>query len=260
MLTCLAIAVRRRMRLIMVGLMLGVGLIGSVRIYAAPLLLTYIEKPPLYFTDHQGLPTGILLDQVRQAFADQPFTLEARSPRRALAEIRTNKTPVCSIGWYKTPDRQAFAVFSAPLYREPPMVVLVRAEQRHALVNKASLTELLADRQVRMGVVAGFSYGAALDQRLQPLAERIDAAPDESSNLRKLVARRIDAILVNDKELEYYLKQAKIRTGDVIALRFPDMPQGEERFLMCGQKMPAESLQKFNAALRLVSETRAPKR
>ena len=241
-------------------LVISAWLVCSARVFAVPLLLTYIEKPPFYFTSPQGQPAGILLDRVRHAFAHQAFTLEARSPRRAVEEIRANKIPVCSMGWFKNPDRQSFAMFSEPIYQEPPMVVVVRAEQRHSLANKASLVELLADRQVRIGVVAGFSYGAELDHQLQPLADRIDVAPDEASNLRKLLAWRIDAVLVNDKELDYYLTQAKVRKDDVIALRLPDMPQGETRFLMCSQKVPQDQLQKFNTALRPLMDTNTPSR
>lgn len=235
-------------------MMLGLMLILARPVAANHVLLTYIEKPPLYYTNTEGQPAGTLLEQVRKAWPEETLQLEARSPQRALEEIRANKGPVCSIGWFKTPERQAFAVYSVPIARESASLVVVRTVQRNSLVSKASLADLLADKQVRIGVVAGFSYGTELDQLLQPLQPRIDAAPDTATNLRKLAGWRVDAVLADAKDFEYYLQEAKIRPEDVMALSFPDMPQGELRYLMCSKKTSPAQLQKINTAMRPLLE------
>lgn len=225
-------------------------LIACAQVFADPLLVTYIEKPPLYYTDGNGTPAGFLLEWVRTALTGLPVSIQPRSPRRAIEEIRANTIPICSIGWFKTPERESFALFSDAILPHTPWLTVVRASKRDTLSHLPNLSALLALPKVRIGVVAGFSYGKELDQLLQTLAQRLDVAPNESSNLRKLVAWHVDAVFVNAAELDYYLNDAQIPAAEVVPLNFPDMPQGEDRYLMCSRKTGPMLMQQFNEALR----------
>lgn len=238
---------------------LGIGLLSAMLQACAPafadhLLLTYIEKPPLYYTDSTGKPAGIVLERVQAALTGHTFSFQSRSPRRAIEEIRANQVPTCSIGWFKTPERESFAVFSAPITQNAPMLVVVRATKHDSFRNHPSLSALLAAPKLRVGVVAGFSYGKKLDDLLLPLGDRLDVAPSVSTNLRKLVAWRVDAVFINAEELDYYLKEAQIRVEDIVPLSFPDMPPEEYRYLMCSRKTPPGLIQQFNNALPLVKD------
>lgn len=243
----------RTLSLYRIGL-LSAMLLACAHAGADHLLLTYIEKPPLYYTDSAGNPAGVVLERVQAALTGHTFSFQSRSPRRAIEEIRANRVPTCSIGWFKTPERESFAVFSAPILQDAPMLAVVRATKHDSFRDHANLGALLAVPKLRVGVVAGFSYGPKLDDLLRPLGDRLDVAPSVSTNLRKLVAWRVDAVLVNAEELDYYLKEAQIRTEDIVPLRFPDMPPGEYRYLMCNRKTPPALIQQFNSTLPQVKD------
>src|SRR5690606_34791512 len=89
---------------------------------AEPLAVYYIEKPP-YYHSIAGEPTGFLLERTRAIFSDAQIALrfEARPAKRILLEMEQNREPICSIGWFRTPQREAFALFSLAIYRDEPM-------------------------------------------------------------------------------------------------------------------------------------------
>src|SRR5690606_3099630 len=95
---------------------------------ADPLPVYYIEKPP-YYHSIAGEPTGFLLERTRAIFSDAqiPLRFEARPAKRILLEMEQNREPICSIGWFRTPQREAFALFSLAIYRDETMTVLTRA-------------------------------------------------------------------------------------------------------------------------------------
>src|SRR5690606_34603194 len=93
---------------------------------AEPLLVAFPDKLPYYyFIDN--VPKGLLLERVRRVFDAAEIKVEfaARPAKRALYEIAHSGQPMCSLGWFRLPEREAFAQFSLPLHRDAQIKLLV---------------------------------------------------------------------------------------------------------------------------------------
>lgn len=218
---------------------------------AEPLLISYIEKPPYYYTDAQGVPRGFLIERIRQVMAEirLEIRLESRPPNRAVQELKTSQEMQCSLGWFKTDDRERFARFTLPLYFDRPLIAVTVPARASDLKKAGGLAGLLALPGVRVGAVAGYSYGDTVDRQLAALGERTDRGPSPSSNLAKLVAGRFDLALFNTEDLDYLVSQSPELGSSIVRLELPDVPPGKARYLMCSLGVDTALISRVNQAI-----------
>ncbi|HET7774131.1 MAG TPA: transporter substrate-binding domain-containing protein [Burkholderiaceae bacterium] len=238
-----------------VQMVLSVAILGGwpASSFAAkePLRLSFPEKPPLYFTNSNGAPRGRLIDALRQRglAAGVTMSFEQRPPKRILAEIEANQTALCSLGWFKTPERERFAKFSRPVYRDRGMV-LVATQPAASFGNATSLAQVLASGTWRLGAVSGISYGADLDRLLEQHSRSV-VRPTATSEqlLRMVLAGRFALALVTEEELSWFLEQ---EPGDTRLQRvqLSDLPrQGSQRHIMCSRKTPDAVMRQLDALI-----------
>ncbi|MCP5268410.1 MAG: transporter substrate-binding domain-containing protein [Zoogloeaceae bacterium] len=218
---------------------------------ADSLLLTYIEKPPYYFTDAQGEARGFLLERAVRVMAESriAYRLESRPAARVLHEIRSEKEVTCSLGWFRTLERESFARFSRPLYHDKPSIAVLHAGRPEMALKQARFSDFLAKPGLRVGAVAGYSYGEEFDRQLLALGSRVDRAPTPMSNLAKLVAGRVDLVLANQEELDDLLAQSPEMARQLIQLPLLDPPPGKPRYLMCSRQVSAAQLERIDQAI-----------
>jgi polar amino acid transport system substrate-binding protein len=215
------------------------------------LKLLYEDRPPYYFTGTDGRIGGLAIDPVKAALAKAGISPDWRvsSAKRQIASIRADREPVCSPGWFKKPEREAFAKFSVPIYRDRPQVVVTRAD--NALrINHGTLEKLLRDPNLTMGVKLGYSYGQYIDaliERLEPVTMR--SSQDVHGLIRMLVGRRFDYMLAAPEEFSSMAARLGIAGEDIVSVTLSDIPDGNDRYLMCSRKVSDEWLARINAAL-----------
>ncbi len=102
-----------------------------------------------------------------------------------------------------------------------------------------------------IAVVAGYSNGPAFDAWARAGKLHVDASPNDMLNLRKLLARRVDVVVIDKLVLRYLLlsEPSLLKKRDQIA--FHERPLAELSLHICFQKTPAGLAlqQAFNAAL-----------
>ncbi len=217
--------------------------------------LYYIDKPPYYFT-HAQQPSGFLLARAMLILQTAGISSQPRErpAPRILHELTRDHAPFCSVGWFKTPEREAIAWFSEPIYQDVPMWLLVRQEDAGAMVKLKSLHTLLR-AQYRIGVVSGFSYGAALDRQLDQTLVPVDRqAKSVEIAIGRLLARRVDAIIADRVETTYLLNKQDLPSEKLLAVRFADIPEGNHRYLMCSANLPSTTQQAINRAIAQLTE------
>lgn len=219
-----------------------------------PLLVTYIDKPPYYYTGPQGLPQGFLIERVRQimARADIEIRLESRPPSRAVQELRAGSLSTCSIGWFRTLERDDFAHFTRPIYHDRRLLAVVQNERRTEFSAPGGLKAILDKPGIRIGAVAGYSYGDAVDRMLSPVSDRVDRAPSPASNLAKLTAGRFDVALFNSEELDHLLSLSPDLARSIHRMELSDIPPGRPRHLMCSKQTPAALIDRIDRAISLL--------
>jgi len=145
---------------------------------------------------------------------------------------------------YYTDERTRTCHFSAPIGTSTVGL---------AYLNSAPLqwqdTQDLAG--VRIRVVAGFSNGPEFDRLVREGRLHPDASPNDTLNLRKLLARRVDAVVIDKLVLRYLLatEPGLSRKRDQFA--FHDKPLAELPLHVCFQRTREghELQQAFDRAL-----------
>jgi len=214
------------------------------------LAVYYMERPPYYMTVDQR-PAGLLND-IALSILDEagiPHRFTAMPPKRILAELSRPGAHACSVGWFRTPERGTSARFSLPIYRNRPMLPLARPETAAALHGRG-MADILADQGLLLGTPEGFSYGREMDGLIARHSPRIYAfAGSQRQFARMLAAGRIDYMLVSPEEVEELIADAGIAPHAVALVEVPDAPQGATRHLMCAHGVPAETMQRIDAAI-----------
>ncbi len=214
-----------------------------------PLSLLVFDRPP-YYRLRDGQPSGgFLLTTALTVFAQAgiPVTVREMPPGRVVAMLKEGSSRACTVGWYKTTEREAFARFSEPLYRNQPTVVALRATLSVPEARSLFLADLLAVGWV-WGLREGFSYGAEYDQALAeyPAAKRFA----DTTHMAELLAKgRLDAMLVEPEELASILEANPALRKAIQVVRLADSPLGGRRHIMCGLGVSPGEMARLDAAI-----------
>jgi polar amino acid transport system substrate-binding protein len=167
---------------------------------------------------------------------------------RALKAIEAN-TRDGIIGIYKTEEREKFIQYtSQPFYTD---TIRVFTLPNPGISWNGSIDSL---KSMRIGVMQGWYYSDRFKklERDDPRF-RFEWIPLRESGFKMLRARRIDALISNDRNYENFLeKQRKTENSasmpqDIVPLN--PVFEGKEIFIGFGKKVPGEVVQAFNKAL-----------
>jgi polar amino acid transport system substrate-binding protein len=251
---------RRPRRAVLAAVLVGVGLLAAVpagpAAAAEPLTLLVFERPPYYVRQPDGSYGGMVAGRVGRALAAAgiAFTWRRLPPNGHLRTVAADDGRVCAVGWFRTPSREDLGLFSAPIVRERPQVVLARADNTAVLAHER-LETLLADDDLRLGARLGYVFGAALDGMLAPdPPPRITVTQDDMGLARMLLGRRFDYMFTSAAEADALLTDLGPAGADLVTLALPDMPPGDSRHLVCSRTVGHATMTRINAALAELDE------
>ncbi|MBI3285235.1 MAG: transporter substrate-binding domain-containing protein [Burkholderiales bacterium] len=198
-------------------------------------------------TDAEGLtatPAALAFSK-----AGIPFLWQMTPSKRQMMQIVANEGCDCAIGWFKNPEREKFAKFTAPIYQDRPQISLSRADNEK-LQNGMKLETLLSAPDLTLEIKDGYSYGGFLDAKIALHKPQIDKTTGESiSMLKKIHAKRADYFFIAPEEADYLIESSGLPKKDFKYINHADMPEGEKRYIMCSQKIGDETIKKLNAAI-----------
>jgi len=201
---------------------------------AGALYITTESAAPSSMEDGDGQVIGISTDKVRAALdrAGLAYSIDLLPWKRAYAAAR-ERPDACVYATTRTLDREPLFKWVGPI-DSAEWVLMARANRRFAL-------RTLDDaRPYRIGTY----NGDARDQFLRSRGFRVDSAPNDLTNPRKLLLGRIDlwaaALRVGSPVLEQNGWAGKI----VPVLVFNRI----EVFLACNPAVPDEMIVRLNAA------------
>lgn len=235
----------------MLGLFGGVPGAGAADPEPSPLTLLVFERHPYYSRADEGGFDGLVASRVVQALerAGIAYTWQLMQPNGHLRTVAADAGPVCAVGWFRSPPREEIGLFSDPVRRDGPTVVVIRSDNARLLEHR-TFSEIIEDPALRLGTRLGYSYGAALDDRIaaaQP--PRVTASQDEQGLMRMLLGSRFDYMLMGRDEAEDMIHAFGQAGQDLIALELPDLPEGNTRHLLCSRSVGATTVERINAAL-----------
>ncbi|MUM76069.1 transporter substrate-binding domain-containing protein [Pseudodesulfovibrio sp. F-1] len=225
------------------------------------LLVVYLEFPPYYYTTSTGRPEGFLLRKTANILRVAGIKPRFQSmPAKRILQLMHSEEPVCSIGWFKTPQREQYAQFSRPIYQNKPLEVLYLINNNDIWDSTHTLAGILADHSISLGVLEGYSLGAPVDEaiaRARPGMARVNG--DYAQLVRMLAMERFDCILVAPEEKDSLIRVNGL-PADIFGSRaLPDIPSGNMRHLMFSRGVPASVIERVNQAIKAVDTVDIPR-
>ena len=213
----------------------------------------YYDRAPYAVTDLQGAVSGLLATPVQDAFkqAGIPFQWKKMPFKRQLVTIKHNKKMACGIGWFKNPEREAFARFTDPIYQDKPAVTISKKGNK-ALEQYRDLKSLFADKKIKLLVKDGFSYGTYIDELVNnynPVIVSVGTSTNVQM-LQMILSGRADYFFISEEEAEHIISTAGYEMSQFQLQHFNDMPAGNRRYIACSQQVSPETIDLLNRALK----------
>ncbi|MDC8757293.1 transporter substrate-binding domain-containing protein [Janthinobacterium sp. hw3] len=213
--------------------------------------LYYNERPPYLVGAPDGAVSGLTATPAARAFhaAGMDVTWVKTPINRQLALLREGG-PRCTVGWFKNPERERFARFSRPIYRDLPTVALTRSD--FSIRQKQPLESALATPGIRVLVKENYSYGGYIDNILLRVHPAVTKTSAESVNMIAMIdARRADLMFVAEEEAQYLIGLSGLSQQGFSVVRFADMPGGESRHIMCSMDLPEQWMRRLDREIQV---------
>ena len=145
---------------------------------------------------------------------------------------------------YHTAERAQQCHFSAPMGNSTIGLAMLSEAPLHW----RALDDLAG---IKLGVVLGYSNGEAFDQMVKSGKLLVDASVSDSINLKKLLAGRIRAVVIDKAVLRYLLASDPTLSKERAKLVFDDRPLAVLTLHVCFQRTPLglKLKQSYDAAL-----------
>ncbi|MBB3213470.1 uncharacterized protein (TIGR02285 family) [Herbaspirillum sp. Sphag1AN] len=217
----------------------------------SPLLLQIVELPPYMIVESPTSISGLVIDPALAALrkAGIAFQWQIVPAVRQLVRIKSNQERVCSLGWYKTPNREKFAKYSRPIVKDSGYAGFANNQYRPG--DGVSLDVVLNDPEVTVLIKIGFVHGEYLDARLANMKANSEFTYADMPLIFKMVAAgRAQITFAPLAEIRYYENLGVVSKDEFHVMMFKEMPStGVYRYMMCSQKVEDELIKRFNATL-----------
>lgn len=216
------------------------------------IVVHFHSRRPFYMSDgHQVF--GLVIDPIAQAFrnAGIPHVWQETPARRQLDIIEKNEDKSCAAGWFKTPEREAYARYTLPVYQDKPFVAVFRADNELLPEAAPVLDQVLGEWRLKLLVKEGYSYGQFIDERLKALAPRQLTTTAENRNILQMIENyRADYSFMTEEEAEDLLNSPEVPRKKFRIVHFSDMPAGGKRYIICSRQVGEDVIARLNAAIR----------
>jgi len=224
---------------------------GSDPYAGGRITIHYHERPP-YYTTHGKSVGGIIGDRINFVFeqARIPLAWQKTPAVRQLDIIKKNQRREGAAGWFRNAERERFAKFSRPIYRDRPTIALARSDQER-LHSGAGLAATLSNRRIRLLRKKGYSYGSHIDgllDQLQP--KQVTTDTDNIGMLRMIHTRRADYFFIAEEEAEDLLARIELPAAAFKKISFADMPAGNRRYILFSRRVEATTIERLNRVIR----------
>jgi polar amino acid transport system substrate-binding protein len=233
-------------------LLLPLFLVPAMAQDADTITLYYDYRPPLISVEETGRIGGILAEPVTRIFAKAQLPVRwVRAPaKRTRALFKASTGNDCSFGWYKTAERETYAVYSLPFYLDKPPAGLVRAD--YSAKEWANLADLLAHTSVNLALRDGVAYGDYIDGLIAKMpAGRVTKLDTDSVPIARMIySGRSDLTILPIEEVSQVISAAGLKPSDFRILFFADLPHQDYRHVVCSKATDPKLVARINQAIK----------
>ncbi len=223
--------------------------------FAEPLQIYYFPRPPLYEKNADGSAGGFITEIARLILDEAKLSYRfVELPSMRVEQAIVNGDYAAGLGWFKTGEREKWANFSAPIYRDLPLVAIVNKAKAAAVGSRTTIDRLLGSG-LTLGTIRGFSYGSFADKAIERNKPRKETIAGEQSALIKMVSRgRADLLLLGLEEASYLMANDVDSAASLEIVRITDAPAGNLRYFMFSKTVEKSVIERIDAAIARVME------
>lgn len=201
-------------------------------------------------------PDGFLLKLADKAFHKAGIRVRYESlPTKQILNSMYSGLPVCSIGWFKTPEREAYARFSRSIYKNHPLELVYLKKNETLLWGMESLDRLTRDKSLTLGLPRGYSLGKVVDGIIERNKPSVYVANGGYADLfRLLAAEQITYFLAAAEYIDFHIRRNRLNPTLFAHRNLVDVPERNTRHLMYSQGVPEEVIRRIDKALEPILE------
>ncbi len=222
------------------------------QVFAETIELPYTPRIPFQFVDSSGKLDGILYNLGEMIFKEAHVEKNwVDIPANRIKEsLQQGDKPFCLVGWYKTPEREAIAQFSLPIYRDLPIVAVI--QKKSNLKSITTLKELIDNRTLKLLIKEGYSYGNVIDQLIiGRKGINVESYTVPIVSLAEMVSLgRADFTFITGEEYEYYQTKRLPFFNTLDRITFSDAPKGNLRYIVCSRAVSDSTRAKLDRAIK----------
>ena len=218
----------------------------------AVITLHYNERPPYLITTGDGVG-GLTGEPTTRVFTASgiAYRWEQTPSKRQIYLLQQNAGQDCLVGWFKNTEREGFAQYTLPVYRDEPQVALARADN-DTISSGHAVVEAFSDPNLVLLVKDGYSYGDYLDRQIRDLNPvRTITTIENSGMLRMIAAGHADYFFIAPEEVDGLLASSEFDGHDFKAVHFTDIVSGEERYILCSRQVDPAIIERLNRSIEL---------
>jgi uncharacterized protein (TIGR02285 family) len=233
------------------GLVLQAGVLSASARADDALTLYFHERIPYSSKQADGSVRGITADIADQALkaAGIAYHWEDLPSARQTEVIMRDTSEVCGLGWFKRPEREVFAKFTLPIYRDLPTIVVARADDKR-FAGAPTIDTLFANKALTLLTKTGYSYGGVLDAKIAAEKPSLRTDPSDNVTMLGMINRaRVDYMIMAEEEAKDLLARPDFTGADLAIYPLGQAPAGELRYLMCSKSVPDAVIQRIDQAI-----------
>jgi uncharacterized protein (TIGR02285 family) len=214
------------------------------------LIVHYHERRPYYYSGENDVQ-GLCVDTIKQALhkAGVPFKWAKTPSKRQLEIIKQDKGRHCILGWFKTPEREAYAKYSLPIYQDLPAIALARADNPY-IQSTTRVEDVLSNNNLVLLKKDGYSYGTFLDNQIAALIPRQKITTAKNDKMLEMIRiGRADYFFIAKEEADVLTGTSGIPKNDFQYIRFSNMPNGNKRYALFNKQVEDAVIGKINTAI-----------
>ena len=176
-----------------------------------PITLLVHNRPPLYVIDGDTV-TGSVAAPAFQAFLSAGISAEwqVMPSNRQLKIVKDNASRVCAVGWFRTVEREKFALFTKSIFKGQPEVAIIRSDDARVW-GHPTLTSLFLDERLIMGRKLGYLYGAKIERFAdEHSTPSVTTSQNAEGMARMLLSGRFDYFFSDPEEQTFCYRQMNL--------------------------------------------------
>ncbi len=217
----------------------------------SPLTIYYLDRVPYFYCDKNGDYRGLVMEPVIMAFekAKVPYVLKEMPAKRILAYLKENRPNICSIGWYKNPEREKFAKYSIPIYQNKSRIAITSADNKRIPSGK-TLEHVFKIPDLTLLLKSGYSYGKFIDGNIKLFKPTIYSTTLESSQMLKMILMgNMNYFFLSEEEADALIPAAGYEKSQFKYIHFSNIPVGLKRYIIFSKKVDDSIINKINTAI-----------